>query len=162
MPPGSRMAGPHVLLMNETIRLATSAFCILLACSCTATRTHGRDETARRTESQVRESLSIKDLIASLPPYSYHEGSIEGAQKWLRNVTIERTELNGITCDSVLFPADGCRGATRFYLDRVAGKYWERYYEWEPGSSDTLTEYDVVNNKLVFVSSKVVSPPIPL
>ena len=137
---------PHIMAMTV----------FSLAGSCTATRTH-----EKATTSLINETLSIKELIKSLPPYSYYEGSINDTKKWLQSAKIERTDFHGVTCESVIYSADGCRGATRFYLNRETGKFWEQYYAWEPGSTDTLTEYVVVNGKLAFISRKDISAPIP-
>jgi hypothetical protein len=117
--------------------------------------------TSQSPPSPVDEALSIKDLIASLSPYSYHECSTQEASRWLKNVEIERVEYRGSVCDSIVYGGDGCAGKTQFYLDRTKGKFWEQSYAWEPGSSDRLTEYNLVDGGLSFVSSTITSAPIP-
>lgn len=147
--------------MNTLMHRLLLALLMFSACSCTLFRSHRNDELNSKDSGQFNESISIKDLISTLPAYSYHECSLEQAKDWLNDVKIERVELDGKDCESVIYPADGCVGSTRFYLDRVAGKFWKRYYAWEPGSCDTLTEYKILNGKLIEVSTKDVSPRIP-
>ena len=144
--------------MNTSQHLAVAALILIIGCSCTATRTDVNKKSSPNTASHFFSSHSIKDLIAMLPPYSYHEGSIEDAKHWLHDAKIERAVLHGIDCESVLYPADGCRGATRFYLDRKTGSFFEYYYGWEPNSKDIIydrfTEYNVLNGKLIIKSQK--------
>ena len=129
---------------------AVAAVILHLGCSCTT------DLTEEKVTSFA--SVTIKDLIAMLPPHSYHEGRIDNAKKWLHQAKIERAELNGRDYESVLYPADGARGATRFYLDRETGKFLEYHHGWEPNAMgiiyDRLTEYEILNGKLIIKSQK--------
>lgn len=147
--------------MNTFTHQMVAALSVFILCSCEVTRTDKVDRSSTKNSVSVDGSTGIKDLVSKLPPYSYYEGSIDSAKEWLTSVKIERANLNGRECDSVLYPADGCRGSTRFYLDRSAGKFWERYYAWEPGTCDTITEYNVLNGRLIRVSQKDVSQRIP-
>jgi hypothetical protein len=144
--------------MNTSLHLAVAALILNLGCSCTATRTDVTKESSSDSTTSFWASVSIKDLIAMLPAYSYHEGSIEDAKQWLHDAKIERADLNGIFFESVFYPADGCRGATRFYLDRETGRFWEYYYGWEPNAkdiiNDTHTEYKIFNGKLIIKSQR--------
>jgi hypothetical protein len=147
--------------MNALIHLAYFGLLMFTVCSCAPTRNAKEDVSSAIDPAPVNESVCIKHLVATLPPYSYYEGSIESAKDWLNDVKIESVNLDGRDCESVMYPADGCRGSTRFYLDRSAGKFWERYYAWEPGTCDTLTEYKVINGRLIQVAKRDVSQRIP-
>jgi hypothetical protein len=120
-----------------------------------------RNNPPQTSPTSVNESVSIKSLIASLPPYSFHECSTEEANQWLNGTAIEKIRFRGAICDSVTYGGDGCAGKTRFYFDSMTNKFWAHQFAWEPGSSDQLTEYDVVGGKLFFVSTTSTSKPIP-
>ena len=148
------------LLMNAVKRLMAYPLGLLLACSCAVNSTQ---EIAGniRTTSQFGSDVSIKDCVALLPPYSYHEIRAESAQQWLENVGVEKVFFKGIPCETILYPSDGAVGATRFYFNKFTGKFWRQYYAWEPGFSNTLSEYELVDGKLELVSRVENGPPIP-
>lgn len=149
------------MIMNFYLQVATVILCLAIVSACTPTRMLENNGASQSPPSSVDEALSIKDLVVSMSPYSYHECSTQEASEWLKNVEIERIAFRGSVCDSIVYGGDGCAGKTRFYLSRAAGKFWEQYYAWEPGSSDRLAEYNVVGSGLSFVSSTTTSPPIP-
>jgi len=144
--------------MNTSLHLAVAALVLILGCSCTTSHKEVMTDLSPYSASHINASVSIKDLIAMMPAYSYHECSIEDAQKWLHDAKIERAKIYGIDCETVLYPADGCRGSTRFYLDRKTGSFYEYYYGWEPNSMniiyDRITEYNVLNERLTIKSQK--------
>jgi hypothetical protein len=151
----------HILRRHHRSPIAAVAWCGILLAACSPLRPPAEDHAPADARSQPGQTHAIKNLIATLEPFSYHECSIEDAAAWLDQVTVERAWFQGALCESVVFPGDGCAGRTRFYLDSSGGKFWEHSFAWEPGSSDRLHEYDVVNGGLSFITSRATSPPIP-
>jgi len=91
-----------------------------------------------------KESSSIKDFVYNLPAYSYHEAGVDYAHRLISEQSIVVKEFRGKNLEAIDYIGDGTIGRSTFYLDRNSGVLWAYYYAWEPGSTDTITQYRLV------------------
>jgi hypothetical protein len=87
------------------------------------------------------DTASIEDYILALPPFAYHEESVEGFASQVRRARASERENAGRGPDSLFVRGDGTWPAKEFFLDRSRRLLAIRILHWEPGTAD---EYETM------------------
>ncbi len=82
------------------------------------------------------ETASIEDYVVALPPFAYHESSVEQFEEQVRTAREMQTENRGKGLDYLFVSGDGCWPSKDFVLDRDRRSLKGRVYQWEPGMKD--------------------------
>ncbi|HEX7260723.1 MAG TPA: hypothetical protein VF258_02825 [Luteolibacter sp.] len=82
------------------------------------------------------ETASIEDYVVALPPFAYHESSVEQFVEQVRTARGRQTENRGKGLDYLFVNGDGCWPSKDFVLDRDRSSLKVRVYQWEPGIKD--------------------------
>jgi len=111
---------------------------LLAACTVTPRTLHGEFVAAPGEMDARIETASIEDYIVALPPFTFHEESVEGFARRVRQArTMERG--NAGRSQEVLFVSgDGTWPAREFHLDRSRRMLTIRSFKGEPGTGDEM------------------------
>jgi hypothetical protein len=91
------------------------------------------------------DSASIEDYILALPPFEFHEESVEQFTLRVRNARKTEKTNSGRDCDELFVRGDGSAPAKFFALDRERKMLTIRIMNWEPGmAEETITMRRVV------------------
>jgi hypothetical protein len=82
------------------------------------------------------ETASIEDYIIALPPYAYHEASVDQFVEQVRRVRVDQEENHSKGPNYLFVNGDGCWPSKDFVLDRERRSLKIRVYQWEPGMKD--------------------------
>jgi hypothetical protein len=82
------------------------------------------------------ETASIEDYVIALPPFAYHEESVESFAASLRRARASQKENEGKGLDYLFLNGDGCWPPKDFVLDRHSRTLRIRIYNWELGTTD--------------------------
>ena len=82
------------------------------------------------------ETASIEDYIIALPPFAYHEASMEQFAQQVRDARLNEEENRDKGADYLFVGGDGCWPSKDFILDRERRTLRIRVYQWEPGMKD--------------------------
>ena len=128
-------------------RLLGVFLCIPCLWSCVQPSVHDHPEkfVASKSISGLSvETSSIREFVFGLPPFSYHEASLEAAHDAIGKQEVSSRMFQGRSLESIRYEGDGSAGASTFYLDRNLRQLWQYYHAWEPFSSDSISRYRVV------------------
>lgn len=121
--------------------LAAIIFTGLLA-GC-ATMTRDRDETFVAVTSPIDQSIdtaTIEDYILALPPFEFHEETVEQFTEKVKNARMTEKQNLGKDRDFLFVKGDGSAPSKIFILDRRRQMLTIRRMNWEPGmTEDTIT-----------------------
>jgi len=82
------------------------------------------------------DTASIEDYVIALPPFAYHEASVEQFAQQVRSARADGEENRGKRPDYLFVGGDGCWPSKDFVLDRERRSLKIRVYQWEPGMKD--------------------------
>jgi hypothetical protein len=82
------------------------------------------------------ETASIEDYVVALPPFAYHESSVEQFIEQVRTAREREAENCGKGLDYLFVNGDGCWPSKDFVLDRDQRSLKAHVYQWEPGMKD--------------------------
>jgi hypothetical protein len=97
----------------------------------------GKFEAAPSSIDARLDTASIEDYIIALPPFAYHEESVEQFVEQVRRSRAGESENRGMGADYLFVNGDGSSPAKGFILSRAERMLTIRSYEWEPGRPDT-------------------------
>jgi len=118
--------------------LMVFAVMILAGCAASQRAELEKFESAPGVIDQHIESATIEDFIVALPPFAFHEETVEGFEARVRRArAIEQKNL-GQSCDFLFVGGDGCWPSKDFQLDRERHMLTIRSYNWEPGLKDSI------------------------
>ena len=122
-------------------RLTAIIFAGLLA-GC-ATLPSDREETFVAVVNPIDQSIgstAIEDYILALPPFEFHEETIEQFAERVRNARKTEGQNFGKSRDFLFVKGDGSAPSKVFILDRRRRMLTIRSMNWEPGrTEDTIT-----------------------
>ena len=87
---------------------------------------------------QTIDTASIEDYILALPPFEFHEETVEQFAKRVRSARMSEKQNVGKSRDYLFVRSDGCAPSKVFLLDRARRTLTIRSLNWEPGVSDDL------------------------
>ena len=108
----------------------------LTSCFLTPSAKNEEFESAPSTIDERLESASIEDYVIALPPFAYHEGSVEQFEEQVRLARRREAENRGKGWDYLFVNGDGCWPSKDFVLNRRSRTLRVRIYNWEPGTTD--------------------------
>jgi hypothetical protein len=82
------------------------------------------------------ETASIEDYVVALPPFAYHESSVEKFIEQVRTAREREAKNRGKGLDYLFVNGDGCWPSKDFVLDRDQRSLKARVYQWEPRMKD--------------------------
>jgi hypothetical protein len=82
------------------------------------------------------ETASIEDYVVALPPFDYHESSVEQFEEQVRTARGREDENRGKGLDYLFVNGDGCWPSKEFVVDRDRRSLKVRVYQWELGMKD--------------------------
>ena len=82
------------------------------------------------------DAASIEDYILALPPYAFHEESVEQFTERVRHARTTLKENVGKSSDYLFVGGDGSSPSKEFTLNRDARTLEIRNFNWEPGLQD--------------------------
>ena len=82
------------------------------------------------------ETASIEDYVVALPPFAYHEESVEQFVEQVRRARTEEKGNRGKGMDYLFVSGDGCWPSKDFVLNRDRRTLKIRVNNWEPGMTD--------------------------
>ncbi len=86
------------------------------------------------------ESETIEDYILALPPFEFHEETVEQFTERVRNARMTEKQNLGKDRDSLFVKGDGSAPSKLFILDRRRQMLTIRSMNWEPGAAeDSIT-----------------------
>jgi hypothetical protein len=122
-------------------RLAAIIFTGLLA-GC-ATIPSDRNETFVAVASPIDQSIdsaTIEDYILALPPFEFHEETVQQFTERVRNARKTESQNSGKDLDFLFVKGDGSAPSKVFNLDRRRHMLTIRSMNWEPGmAEDSIT-----------------------
>lgn len=128
-------------VLQRMKKLAAIIFTGLLA-GC-ATMPSDRNETFVAVASPIDrliESATIEDYILALPPFEFHEETVEQFTERVRNARMTEKQNLGKDRDSLFVKGDGSAPSKLFILDRRRQMFTIRSMNWEPGAAeDSIT-----------------------
>ena len=119
-------------------RLGPATFAILLLTGC-ALSPIGRQERFIAAPSSIDDCLdtaTIEDYVIALPPFAYHEESVDQFVDQVRRARTESKENLGKGPDYLFVGGDGCWGSKDFVLERAKRTLRIRVFEWGPEGID--------------------------
>jgi len=120
------------------MRLSLAALPILLLTGC-AIAPVGKQEWFVAAPSSIDDRLdtaTTEDYVIALPPFAYHEESVDQFVNQVRQARTGSKENRGKGPDYLFVDGDGCWPSKDFVLDRAQRTLRIRVYNWEPGMSD--------------------------
>jgi hypothetical protein len=85
---------------------------------------------------QMIDSASIEDYILALPPYEFHEETIEQFAERVRSARLTEKQNLGKDRDTLFIRGDGSAPSKVFTLDRSQRLLTILSMNWEPGMAD--------------------------
>lgn len=82
------------------------------------------------------ETASIEEYVIALPPFAYHEASVEQFAQQVGSARVNEEQNRGKGADYLFVGGDGCWPSKDFILDRERRTLRIRVYQWEPGMKD--------------------------
>jgi hypothetical protein len=116
--------------------LGTLLVPVLAGCVFAPSATKETFESAPSSIDERIETASIEDYIIALPPFAYHEESVNQFVDKVRRAREESKENRGKGANHLYVNGDGCWPAKDFVLDRDRRTLKVRVYNWEPGMTD--------------------------
>lgn len=117
-------------------RLGTLLVPLLAGCVLAPSATKEKFEAAPSSIDERIETASIEDYIIALPPFAYHEESVNQFVDQVRRAREESKQNRGNGADYLFVSGDGCWPSKDFVLDRDRRTLKVRVYNWEPGMKD--------------------------
>lgn len=111
---------------------------ILLVAGC-ALEPAAKEEEFVAAPSSIDERIdaaSIEDYVIALPPFAYHEASVEQFAQQVWSARADAEVNRGKGPDYLFVGGDGCWPSKDFILDRDRRTLRIRVYQWEPGTTD--------------------------
>ena len=109
---------------------------ILVGC---AVKPSDRNETFEAAPSRVDQMIdfaTIEDYILALPPFEFHEETVEQFAERVRSARMTEKQNLGKDRDYLFVRGDGSVPSKVFILDRSQRMLTIRSLNWEPGMSD--------------------------
>lgn len=120
-------------------RLAGFFVAVLIASCATGPRVETAEfEATPSPIDQHIDTASIEDYILALPPYGFHEESVEQFADRVRNARTTEKRNEGRGDDFLFVSGDGCWPSKEFALDRRQRMLTIRILNWEPGLTDEV------------------------
>ena len=110
---------------------------VLGACAPTPATNQEKFEAAPSSIDRRLDTASIEDYIIALPPFGYHEESIEQFVEHVRRVRTSEDQNRGKGPDYLFVNGDGCWPSKDFVLNRSERLLTICVFDWEPGMPDT-------------------------
>ena len=82
------------------------------------------------------EAATIEDYVVALPPFAYHEASVEQFEEQVRRARADDEKNHGKGVDYLFVSGDGCWPSKDFVLDLDRRTLRVSVYQWEPGTKD--------------------------
>ncbi len=108
----------------------------LLGCMSTPRTTNEKFEVAPNRIDQSIGSATIEDYILALPPFAFHEESVDQFAVRVRQARLSEKENVGKNQDYLFVSGDGSAPSKEFLLDRRLRVVTIRSFNWEPGTTD--------------------------
>jgi hypothetical protein len=120
------------------MKLSLLSLLLLLLVSCVFTSgvKSEKFEAASSSLDERIETASIEDYIIALPPFAYHEASVDQFAQQVRASRFLLDENRGKGSDYLFVGGDGCWPSKEFKFDREKRTLKIRVYQWEPGTKD--------------------------
>ncbi len=124
--------------MNGVLRMLPSL--ILTACQTTPPAPRESFAAAPARLDAFIGNASIEEYILALPPYAFHEQSVEGFARSVREARTTQPQNAGRSADCLSLPGDGTWPAQEFFLDRSRRTLTIRIHSAEPRTTvETVT-----------------------
>lgn len=111
---------------------------VLGACAPTPSTNQEKFEAVPGSIDRRLDTASIEDYIIALPPFAYHEESVEQFAEHVRRSRAEQVENRGKGADYLYVNGDGTWPSKEFVLNRSRRMLTIRIINWEPGFPDTV------------------------
>jgi hypothetical protein len=85
------------------------------------------------------DTASIEDYIIALPPYAFHEESVDSFVDNVKRSRGEADKSRGSDPNFLFVGGDGCWPSKDFTLDRKTRTLHVRIYNWEPPWENTIS-----------------------
>lgn len=128
---------PNNTVLPRMKKLAAIIYTGLLA-GC-APMPNDRNETFVAVASPIDQSIdsaTIEDYILALPPFEFHEETVEHFTDRVRNARMTEKQNLGKNRDSLFVKGDGTAPSKVFILDRRRQMLTIRSMNWEPGMTE--------------------------
>ena len=117
-------------------RLGILLILLLASCALDPSATKKQFEAAPSLIDERIETASIEDYVIALPPFAYHEASVDQFIEQVKSARADENENQGKGPDYLFVNGDGCWPSKDFVLDRERRTLRIRVFNWEPGMKD--------------------------